>query len=371
MRILYFSRSYSTHDHNFLSKIVSFGAEVYFLQLENEDTHFEGRPLPDRVTQIRWGGIAPELNTPENLMGLMPEFVDIIEKTGPDLIHAGPAQSCGFMMALSGFHPYVFMSWGYDILFDMDKNDYSKWVTRFAVTRADALVCDCDAVRNKVSEMRPFPEDKIAQFPWGVDFLHFAPGGSSLKLREKAGWRDAFIVITTRYWSQLYGTYIVLESFRNAHEKREELRLVMVGHGPQADYVNRFIDNNGLGDCVLLPGPVTRDDMRDYFREADLYLSCSKTDGASVSLLEAMATGLPVVVTDGPGNAEWVSQGANGWLAEGVDDFSDAIITASGSDSAALETMSRANRKQIENRADWDQNTGRLLALYKSLLNDC
>ena len=60
---------------------------------------------------------------------------------------------------------------------------------------------------------------------------------------------------------------------------------------------------------------ISQERLPDYFRAADLYVSCSLSDGSSVSLFEAMATGLPVVVTEAPGNHEWVLTSDNGWLA--------------------------------------------------------
>ena len=49
--------------------------------------------------------------------------------------------------------------------------------------------------------------------------------------------------------------------------------------------------------------------MPKWFRAADTYISCAQSDGTSVSLLEAMATGLPLIVTDIPSNREWVVEG--------------------------------------------------------------
>ena len=51
-----------------------------------------------------------------------------------------------------------------------------------------------------------------------------------------------------------------------------------------------------------------------HFRAADVYLSCAHSDGTSISMVEALASGLPVVVTDLPSNREWIAPGSNGWL---------------------------------------------------------
>ena len=56
------------------------------------------------------------------------------------------------------------------------------------------------------------------------------------------------------------------------------------------------------------------------YRAADLYLSASHSDGSSVSLMEALGCGLPVLVSDIPGNREWVTDGEQGWLFPDGDD---------------------------------------------------
>ena len=70
--------------------------------------------------------------------------------------------------------------------------------------------------------------------------------------------------------------------------------------------------------------------MLKWFRAADAYVSCAQSDGTSVSLLEAMATGLPAVATDIPSNREWVVDGQNGWLATdaSAEEFADPFLRA-------------------------------------------
>src|SRR5207244_9134549 len=105
------------------------------------------------------------------------------------------------------------------------------------------------------------------------------------------------------------------------------------------------------------------------FRAVDLYVSCSLSDGSSVSLLEAMATGLPVVVSDTPGNREWVVSGKNGWLAPvgDADAFAGHLITSIRSGSSARARISQANRGIAERRADWSRNSGQLRPAYERL----
>ncbi len=89
---------------------------------------------------------------------------------------------------------------------------------------------------------------------------------------------------------------------------------------------------------------------------ADLYISPSHVDGSSVSLMEALACGIPCLVSDIPANKEWVTEGENGWLFPDGD--ADALAEKILSAIARRETLpevGRSARQVAEQRADWKQ----------------
>ena len=366
MKVLYFSRDYTTHDRRFLLKLAESQHEVWFLRLEDDGILYEERPLPARIRLVNWRGGKQHVDTLEACLRLMPDFESVLDQIRPDLVHAGPVQSCGFMTALAGFHPFLVMSWGSDVLVDADRDEMWRWMTRYTLKRSDVLLCDCQAVRVKVQQLVPYPDERIIQFPWGIDLRRFAPGADSLGLRSRLGWENSSVILSTRSWEQIYGIDVLLETFRRAYIQNPRLRLVLLGDGSLASEIQRFIADHGLNDVVYRPRMVSHEQMPDYFRAADLYLSCTHSDGTSISLLEAMATGLPVVVTDGPGNQEWVIPGENGWLApvRDADAFAQFLLLAADTTLAERERISHANRQIAEERADWDENFGLLLKAY-------
>jgi glycosyltransferase involved in cell wall biosynthesis len=122
---------------------------------------------------------------------------------------------------------------------------------------------------------------------------------------------------------------------------------------------------------VDFPGRVSQSDLPRYYQMADLYLSASHVDGSSVSLMEALACGRPVLVSDIPGNQEWVEQGINGWLFKDgdVDDLAKKILL-SAEHPHELTVMSGAARQVAEERADWEQNFPILLDAYEAVLSE-
>ena len=108
-------------------------------------------------------------------------------------------------------------------------------------------------------------------------------------------------------------------------------------------------------DRVQFAGQVRQDDLPDYYCSADLYVSASHSDGSSVSLMEALASGLPAIVSDIPGNREWITPGEQGWLFPDGDDEALASLILQAYRSAPLPALS-SRRQLAEQRADWPRN---------------
>ena len=369
MRVLYFTRDYTTHDRRFLQQLSASRHEIFFLRLESDGFRHEERALPENVLAIDWPGGLRRADTLEARLALMPALEAVLESVKPDLVHAGPVQSCGFMTALIGFRPFVLMSWGSDVLIDANRDDLWRWMTCYALKRADIFVCDCQAVQDKAKELTDYPDERIVQFPWGVDLNIYAPGEDSIRLRNRLGYEDAFVILSTRSWEPIYKIDVLLDAFRKSIAENPRLRLILLGEGSLSSSIERFISKCGLNSLVYRPGVISQERLPNYFRAADLYVSCALSDGSSVSLLQAMATGLPVIVTEAPGNREWVAARENGWLvAPGdADAFKRAMLNAAEMSLSRRERMAMANRQVIEQRADWNVNFGRLLAAYDYL----
>ena len=348
MKILYFSRSYTPHDFRFLSSIVEGGHKAFFLRLKNGQAS-EKRPLPKGVHQV-----SGSLKT-------------VLTKIRPDLLHAGPLTDCGYQAARSGFHPLVQMSWGSDILWDAKKNASARSRVRFALTHADALIGDCQAVEKAATKYR-FPNDQIVIFPWGVDLSRFSPNGAGDTLRKRHGWQEQFVLLHLRSWEPLYDPLIVARAFVRAARENTRLRLLMPGNGKLKTKLVSIIRKAGMLDRVDFPGQISQDELPTYFRSSDLYLSAAQSDGSSVSLMEALACGLPALVSDIPGNREWIQTGKQGWLFPVGDEFALAKAILVAESSERLKAMARQSRSLAEKKANWKKNKQLLFQAYEIAL---
>jgi sugar transferase (PEP-CTERM/EpsH1 system associated) len=107
---------------------------------------------------------------------------------------------------------------------------------------------------------------------------------------------------------------------------RHRLRLVMVGDGPLREAAQAILDEGGAADLAWLPGE--RADVPDVMRGLDCFVLPSRAEGISNTILEAMASALPVVATRVGGNAELVDEGRTGCLVPSgnVDAMAGALI---------------------------------------------
>ncbi len=361
MRVVYFSRDFTPHDDRFLRALAGTENEVSFLRLEARIEEPWKLRVPDGVGVIDWWGGRRPLRLVDYPRART-EVGRVLRRLRPDLVHAGPVQQAAFLTAASGYRPLVTMSWGSDLLRDA-RRGWGRAAARYVLRRSDVLVCDCAAVRDAAAGLGMAP-DRTVIFPWGVDLDHFRPGPGT-DVRRQLGWEAAFVFLSTRAWEPLYGVDLLVEAFLAAAARLPSLRLLLLGCGSQERSILRQIARAKMEDRVHRTGPVPLSRLPDYYRATDVYVSASRSDGSSVSLMEALACGVPALVSDIPGNREWVEPNVQGWLfPDGrAADLSPAMVVAYER-RGDLARLSREARRLAESRANWKTNFPSLLRAY-------
>jgi glycosyltransferase involved in cell wall biosynthesis len=359
-RVLYFSRDYTPHDHRFLSSLARTEHQVGYLRLERRGHTLEDRALPREIEQINWRGG----RKPAQLLDSLPLLFDlrrVIDEFEPDLIQAGPIQRSAFLVALAGYRPLISTSWGYDLIHDAERNMLWRWATRFTLHRSSLMIGDCEPIRQLAISYGMHPE-RIVTFPWGIDLEAYRP-----PLERSTN--GAFTLLSTRSWEPIYGVDVLAQAFSIAASQRPELRLVMLGNGSQAPLLHNIFQRGGVADRVNTPGQVPQRELPNYFRRTDLYISASHSDGTSISLLEALASGLPAIVSDIPGNREWIRPEENGWwFPDGDAQALAETILIAFDRRESLREMGERSREIAERGADWNKNFQTLLGAYERVL---
>jgi glycosyltransferase involved in cell wall biosynthesis len=360
LKIFYFSRTYTPHDYRFLSSLSKTEHEIYYLRLEASKRQTEGRSIPENIQQILWAGGQGEFRW-RDLPRLTLDLQRLTKHIKPDLIHAGPVQTCAFIAALSGFRPVLTMSWGYDLVMDADKSAWMKWVTRYTLKRSAFFISDANISRAKAVHFGMDPE-KTVIFAWGTDIEHFTP-----KILKPSN-STSFTLFCNRTWEAIYGVDVLAKAFVRVAVENPDIHLILLGGGSQGAKIRQILMNGGVLDRIHFGGHVSQAELPRWYHMADLYISPSHVDGSSVSLMEALASGLPCLVSDIPGNREWIEDGVNGWLFRDgdVDDLAQKISYAF-TNRQQFERIGKSARQTAEQKADWKKNFGKLLEVYKKL----
>lgn len=370
MRIIYFSKNYTPHDYRFLSSLSRTDHEVYYLRLEANKRQTEDRPVPENIRQVLWAGGKGEFRW-RDVPRLTFDVRRLIQEIKPDLIHAGPIQNCAFLAALSGFRPILAMSWGYDLVMDAEKSAWMRWVTGYTLKCSAFFASDANVSRDKAIDFGIDPERTVV-FPWGTDIEHFRPKTEDRGMKTSGANRKlstenpkSITLFCSRTWEPIYGVDILAKAFVKVAALDPDVNLILLGGGSQAAKIRQILMKGNVLERVHFGGHVAQADLPRWYHMADLYISPSHVDGSSVTLMEALASGLPCLVSDIAGNREWIEDGINGWLFRDgdVDDLAEKILNAI-KNRQSFEMISRAARRTAEQKADWNKNFGKLLEAY-------
>lgn len=235
-----------------------------------------------------------------------------LEQTRPSLVLGNMATKYGFYSALSGFKPFILIIWGSDILVAPKRFFFFRFMAKFSLKKADAVIVDSDVQEKAAVELGCDPR-KILKFPW-FDIESVNVEVSRDEIRKQLGWPFNPIVICVRKHEPIYGVEYLIEAIPDVIKKIPETRFLIIGKGQLSANLKRRVRDLRMEKYVKFVGEVKRKDLLLYLNAADVYVSPSLSDGTSASLLEAMALGIPPVVTEIAGNVEWIENGLSGLL---------------------------------------------------------
>lgn len=280
---------------------------------------------------------------------------------------AGPLDSVTSL--LKGLDaPVVGLSWGYDITEADVRGEDLSWLGELS-----GLVVDSEWNR-RIALEAGMAEETVTYLPWGVDLTTFVFHGP---------WVDAFmlgvpphapLVLSLRAHEPLYRVDDIIRAFAavprrlDVHEDFPDPYLIIGHEGSLTDDLRALTKQLGVADRVRFIGRVSEPDLVPLLGRAACYVSASSVDGTSVTLLQAMACGTPVIVSATPGNTDWVVDGQTGFTfpTGDVEALTAALIAVTAHYPIAV--VERA-RHQVQERADWQANLPRLGTALKDAVD--
>jgi glycosyltransferase involved in cell wall biosynthesis len=280
-----------------------------------------------------------------------------LDAFAPDLVDAHFVPNYGLLGALSGHRPLAVTAWGSDLLLTARRDALQRARARFVLGRADLVLADAENLARAARALAPAP-DRVHAIPWGIDLSRF----------RAADAREPGLLLSTRMHEPVYDLETLIAAVAPLMHERPHTHLVIAGAGRLTAALERLAAQRlptGRWRFVGLLQPAA---LAAWLSRAEVYLSASRSDSTSLSLLEAMASGALPVVSDIEGNREWVAEGDGAYLFAPGDPA--ALARALGralDDPAAAAAMRARNRRTVEARADRQRNMERIESLFAAL----
>lgn len=193
-----------------------------------------------------------------------------------------------------------------------------RWAFGFLAGRWQRFLFVSEGLRALFRRETRIPAERMVVIPNGVDFARFASMADSDRSRDAcfdAGW---FHIGTAGRLYEVKNHWLLLRAAERARAAGHRWRFHFAGDGPLRSAYASFIRDKGLSEQVCLHGRV--DDMAPFYRALDVYVLTSRSEGHPNALLEALASGLPVISTPVGDVPEFLIDGTNGWLVAQDDD---------------------------------------------------
>ncbi len=228
------------------------------------------------------------------------------------------------------------------------------------------LVCN----RETQEKMPLAYKDKIIYFPVnGIAAEDFIDQGPK---PQRPGTR--FKVVTAGRLHRLKGFALAVRAFGEFAEKHPESEMMIIGSGPEEKSLRRLISDLGLEDKVRILPWLSRREVLENMRSSDVFLFPSFRDGGGAVVVEAMGSGVPVVVLDSGGPGAHVSQAWGIKITpasrESVVREMAAALTTLSRDPALARTLGEAGRKRAMEFYAWDRLGERMREIYRHVVGE-
>jgi sugar transferase (PEP-CTERM/EpsH1 system associated) len=334
-----------------------------------EVTDFRSRVVHDDVRFIALG------KGPGHALRLYPRLYALFRDLRPAIVHSRnlaaletvvPAWAAGVPVRIHGEHGR-----------DMGDLDGSRrryqWVRRGYrpfVTRYIALSQDLERY---LSVKVGVPRERVSQIYNGVDALRFRPAAAAREPIEGCPFVDPgfWLVGTVGRMEPVKDPLNLVRGFLQALQlapsKRARMRLLLIGDGALYSEARALLESAGSAELAWMPGE--RRDIPAILRGLDCFVLPSLAEGISNTILEAMASGLPVIATDVGGNRELVKTGCTGEIVPSADPLALASrMLAYARDPKAARAAGKAGRARVEREFSLEAMLARYRGVYDQVL---
>jgi PEP-CTERM/exosortase A-associated glycosyltransferase len=333
-----------------------------------------------------WLSRLPLLKQISTVSTLARRLAEVVDEVRPDILHAhSPALNglAALRVAKSRGLPLVYECRAFweDAAVDHGtcrEGDLRYWAIHrlesYVFRRAQAITTICEGLRTDIVG-RGIPAEKVTVIPNGVDLKQFQPGGrADPSLADSVGVAGKTVLGFIGSFYAYEGLSLMLEALPLIVEHQPEIRLLLVGGGPQEEALKGLVRRLGVENRVIFTGRIPHQKVQDYYNLVDILVyprySMRLTELVTpLKPLEAMAQGRLVVASDVGGQREMIEHGKTGLLFKAGDraDLAKQIVDLLDNEELRA-TLKACGRHYAETERTWAASVARYRPVYERLM---
>ncbi|WP_371401371.1 glycosyltransferase family 4 protein [Kribbella sp. NBC_00662] len=310
--------------------------------------------LPFPVIRDRTSMLLPTARTTKRAVGLLREY-------DADRVLFGAAAPLGLMgsaLRRAGARRIVAMTHGHETWWAGVPG--ARQALRRIGDAADTLTTVSSWCEEQIiPALSPAAAQRVRRLTPGVDARRFAPGCGGEQVRKGLGLEGVPVVVCVSRLIRRKGQDTLIRSWPRVRESVPGATLLLVGGGPDREYLEELATSVGVSEAVVFTGPVPWADIPPYIDAADVFAMPCRTrrfglepEALGIVTLEASATGKPVVVGDSGGAADTVRHGETGYLVDPYNPAPTGVrIAELLTDQTQARQLGAAGREWV--RRDW------------------
>jgi glycosyltransferase involved in cell wall biosynthesis len=355
MRICFIALGNFTHIGLYLDYFKEAGHDVHFIALS---------PGPERTVAVHNVGLGRKYSAREGKWKYpisMLRARRLIKELKPDIVHAHYATSAGLTALICGFHPTIITAHGSDLTVGIKSRIWRPLLKRI-FKFADCVNPVSKDLQDMVLSLGINP-NKIETLTPGIDTDKF-----SFAEKNDIASSEVLKLVCTRRLEPVFDHQTIIRALVLLKKKQFRFEMTFVGDGSLYKELKQQVKDADIDTNVNFTGRVDNDNLPEILSRNDVYLSASLWDGASLSLLEAMAVGLFPIVSDIKANSSWIEDNVDGLLHKvgDADDLTDKILQLRDRPQLVTKAI-KANRKKVVESGNRKTNLKQLERIYEKL----
>lgn len=363
-RILFLADVNSAHTHKWVVSLAGKGFSIGIFSLSiPESDWWKRKNISVFSDEIKKETFSSSSISKISYLKVVSKVKKIIKEFKPDILHAHYATSYGLIGARTKFHPYIISCWGSDVMDFPKKSFIHKFLLKKNLSVADKILATSPTL---VKHLKEIIDSEIIITPFGIDTEIFKP----MKVKSLFGEKD-IVIGTIKSLEKIYCIDVLIKAFAEVRHKHVHLslKLLIVGEGTQKKELKKLAENLKLTYDIVFTDKIDYDEVPKYHNMIDIFVNISERESFGVSVLEAMACGKAVIVSNIDALMNLVKQNGN----EVIVETKNIMQTANAIEKLVLDKFLRQSlgneaRKKVQTDYNLGKNISEIVQVYNSVL---